>query len=338
MNTDILGSAGADAALQALAKSYGITPDQLDAVVGKVVPALSNRIERNTLSRGGLSDLVAEFARPDHIRALTDPNFATSPAAIDAGNQALDTIFGSKATSRNIAAQAAMSSGIGQAIIQKLLPIIASMVMAALAKNTQGGLGDILKKLPDIMGGGGGGMPQPSSPSRRRQPEPETDAEPNWPQPNPSEQGSQNPDLGGLGDILSKIPGFPGNQQTGAPMQVPGHTSHPPQPQQIPQPTGDTGFGGGGGFGGGSPLPIPGDRIPGVNAPNESPYGNLPDVIRRGGTSVDGRSVGDVVRGQVGSTLGFPSTGIIGWIIRLIVLRWGWGLVSGILRRVLTGR
>lgn len=333
MTTDILGSAGANAALQALAKSYGLTPDQLDAVVGTVVPALSNRIERNTLSRGGLSDLVAEFARPDHVKALTDPNFATSPAAIDVGNRALDNILGSKATSRNIAAQAAMSSGIGQAIIQKLLPIIASMVMAALAKNTQGGLGDILKKLPDIMGGGGGGMPQPSSPSRRRQPQPEPDAEPNWPQ-----QGSQNPDLGGLGDILSKIPGFPGSEQTGNPMPMPGRTSQIPQPQQIPQPTGDTGFGGGGGFGGGSPLPIPGDRIPGINAPNDSPFGNLPDVLRRGGQSVDGRPLGEVVRGQVGSTLGFPSTGIIGWIIRLIVLRWGWGLVSGLLRRLLTGR
>lgn len=335
MTTDILGSAGANATLQALAKSYGITPDQLDAVVETVIPALSNRIERNTFSRGGLSDLVTEFARPEHIKALTDPKFATSPAAIDVGNHALDNIFGSKSTSRNIAAQAAMSSGIGQAIIQKLLPIIASMVMAALAKNTQGGLGDILKKLPDILGGGdGGGMPQPSAPSRRRQPQPEPDGEPNWPQ-----QGSQNPDLGGLGDILSKIPGFPGNQQTGSPMPIPGRTAQAPHPQQFPQqPTGDTGFGGGGGFGGGAPLPIPGDRIPGVNAPNDSPFGNLPDVLRRGGPSVDGRPLGEVVRGQVGSTLGFPSTGIIGWIIRLIVLRWGWGLVSGIVRRLLTGR
>lgn len=333
MTTDILGSAGANAALQALAKSYGITPDQLDAVVAQVVPALSNRIERNTLSRGGLSDLVAEFARPEHIKALTDPNFATSPAAINTGNKALDTIFGSKATSRNIAAQAAMSSGIQQAIIQKLLPIIASMVMAALAKNTQGGLGDILKKLPDILGGGGAGMPQPSAPSRRRQPQPEADSEPNWPQ-----QGSKNPDLGGLGDILSKIPGFPGSEQTGSPMPIPGRTTQSTQPQHIPQPQGDTGFGGGGGFGGGSPLPIPGDRIPGVNAPNDNPFGNLPDVIRRGGQTADGRSLGEVVRGQVGSSLGFPSTGFLGWIVRLIVLRWGWGLVTGIIRRVLTGR
>lgn len=317
LTTDILGSAGANAALQALAKSYGITPEQLEAVVEQVVPALSNRIERNTLSRGGLSDLVAEFARPGHMKALSDPNFASSPAAIDVGNHALDTIFGNKATSRNIAAQAAVSSGLQQAIIQKLLPIIASMVMAALAKNTQGGLGDILKKLPDIMGGGGG-MPQSPAASRRRQAEPEP----------------QNPDLGGLGDILSKIPGFPGSQETGSPMPAPTRTSQAPQPQHVP--TGDTGFGGAGG--GGAPLPIPGDRIPGVNAPNDNPFGNLPDVLRRGGQSVDGRSLGDVVRDQVGSSLGFPKSGFLSWIIRLIIMRWGWGLVSGILRRLLTGR
>lgn len=339
MDTDFLKSAGANAALQALAKSYGIQPRQLDAIIATVLPAFTNRIERNTLSRGGLSDLVAEIGRPQHLQILANPSLVTSPAAEKVGIGALDNVFGDKAASRSIAAQAALSSGVQQAIIQKLLPILASLVMAALSK--QGGLGDIMKKLPDILGGNPGGAPQPS-PSRRRQTQPEAD-EPSWPQ-----QGSQSPDLGGLGDILSKIPGFPGSQpqaqpkpQAQSPWGTPGRSAQVPQPQ-VPQPSGDTGFGGAGGGFGGSPLPIPGDAIPGINAPGgtqaDNQYGNLPDIIRRGGQSVDGNDLGRVVREKIGTTLGFPSTGILGWIIRFIVLRWGWGLLRGILSRVLTGR
>ena len=94
-----------------------------------------------------------------------------------------------------------------------------------------------------------------------------------------------------------------------------------------------------GSFGGGSPLPIPGDVIPGINGPANNPYGNLPDVIRRGGgPAVDGGSLGDVIRNTIGSSLGFQSKGFLGWVIRLIVLRWGWGFVRSILGRVLTGR
>lgn len=333
METDFLKAAGANAALQALAKSYDITPAQLEAIIASVLPAFTNSIERNTLSRGGLSDLVAEIGRPQHALILKDPARAVSPEAQQAGIGALDNLFGNKAKSRSLAAQAASSSGVQQAIIQKLLPILASLVMAALSK--QGGLGDIMKRLPDILGGNPAGAPEPA-PSRRRQSRSEPE-EPAWPQ-----QGPQGSDLGGIGDILSKIPGMPGHQpQTQPKAQSPwggagGSTT------QLPQPSSETDFGGAGGGFGGSPLPIPGDRIPGINAPGGAPdnnqYGNLPDIIRRGGQSVDGNDLGRAVREKIGTTLGFPSTGIVGWIIRFIVLRWGWGLLRSILSRVLTGR
>jgi hypothetical protein len=64
----------------------------------------------------------------------------------------------------------------------------------------------------------------------------------------------------------------------------------------------------------------------------------LPEVIRQGGQSVDGTSLGQIVRNAIGSVLGFQSKGIMGWIIQLIVLRWGWGFVRRILGRMLTGR
>jgi hypothetical protein len=301
---DILNSSEGSAALASLAARNGLSREQTDAILETVVPALSQRIERNTLSRGGVADLVAELSHPEHARAFGDANFVTTPAAREAGIGALDTIFfGSKSQSRALAARAAASSGVGQDLIAKLLPILASIVMGALANKTQGGLGDIIKKLPDM---GGAGGPQPRT---RREQAPTND--------------------GGLGDILSKIPGMPGSTGSGQMGGAPTRGNSRPSP--FPQSNDSN-----------DPLPLPGDRIPGVNtpsrAPENSPYGDLPDIIRQGGQKVEGSALGTLVRSVLGSALGFQSKGIMGWIIRLIVMRWGWGFVQGILRRVLTGR
>jgi hypothetical protein len=106
------------------------------------------------------------------------------------------------------------------------------------------------------------------------------------------------------------------------------------------------------------PLPIPGER-PGLGRVG-SPYGDLPDIIRRGGTRVPGGeaprspagrgnggdvplpeggvSLDKIIRDVLGGTVGFQSKGVIGWIVRFILVRWGWNFIQSILRRLLTGR
>ena len=342
---DFLLSGEGSAALEALAKAHGISPDQVGAVLGQVAPALANRIERNTLSRGGIADILAEMANPAHAAVLGDPGHAASPAAIETGNGALDTIFGSKDASRSLAAQTAMSTGIGQVIIQKLLPVLASMVMAALAKQTGGGLGDVLKRMPGMpvpdprQYPRGGNDPRDQDQDRQQDEDQDArqdDGRPDNAPPVRSGRGGTNQSddggLGGLGDVLSKIPGMPG---------IPGVPQRS-SPMQRPAAPADSGP-----FGGGSPLPIPGDRIPGVNAPSigpsstpygNNPYGNLPDVIRNGGQTSDGSPLGPLVRDVLGGALGFQNKGIFSWIFRLLLLRWGWGFVSRLLSRMLLGR
>lgn len=322
--TDLLRSPQVTQALQSLGQAYGLQPAQLQSILDTLLKTFSNNIERATLSRGGTADVVAEITRPEHAAVLANP---THPAATGVGIGALDTILGSKAASRNVAAEAAMSTGIEQAIIQKLLPILASLIMAALSKGSSGGLGDILRKLPDVLGGGGGfpGRPSPSQTrGRSRQDDQDQDAQqdtgqdqepdpqpwPSGPQRAPAPQSSD----GGLGDILKKIPGFPGSQSSTpaqAPMRVPGHS--------------------GGGRSDESPLPIPGDHIPGINALN--PYGNLPDVIRQGSKTTGGSPVADEVRSVLGSILGFQNKGFLSWAVRLLVMRWGWGFLMRMLGR-----
>lgn len=104
----------------------------------------------------------------------------------------------------------------------------------------------------------------------------------------------------------------------------------PPMPD-APGPSGG-GSMGGGSAGGGLPLPMPGGG-------RDNPYGDLSDILRRGGAGADGSGgLGGTVRDAIGGLLGFGSRGIVGWIVRLLVVRFGWGLLKRLLGRLLTGR
>lgn len=92
--------------------------------------------------------------------------------------------------------------------------------------------------------------------------------------------------------------------------------------------------GGGAGSGmpqGGNPLPLP---MPGGG---NNPYGDLSDIIRRGG-GPDSGGLGSIVRNVLGGLLGFSGRGIMGWIVRLLLVRFGWGLLKRMLGKMLTGR
>jgi uncharacterized protein YidB (DUF937 family) len=128
----------------------------------------------------------------------------------------------------------------------------------------------------------------------------------------------------------------------------------------VAQQFGDTGgpsASPGGGVGNQQRLPIPGER-PRLER-GSNPYGDLSDVIRRGGTKLPrgqtpsaprspsgggielpqgGGSLETVIRDLLGSVLGFQNKSVIGWILRIIIVRWGWGFIQSILRRLLLGR
>jgi hypothetical protein len=164
-----------------------------------------------------------------------------------------------------VAQQLSATSGIGAAILKKLLPIVATLVLGQVAKKFGagsaqaapggGGLGDILK---DVLGGG----------SRRV---PESAPQPRQPMPAPSGQG------GSLEDMLNDILNGGGNGRVVV-KQIP--------PDQMGDILKDI-FGGRvpGGFpGGGQPRQIPNDGA--VTRGRKT----LDDVLgggTRGGTDAD---------------------------------------------------
>lgn len=97
-----------------------------------------------------------------------------------------------------------------------------------------------------------------------------------------------------------------------------------------------------------SPLPVPEDDVPGMGPHKDNPYGDLSDILRRGGFRIPGGGAGpqsapssgggdflsNIVRNVLGNVLGFQKGGIISWIIRFILLQWGAKFLKSVLGRL----
>ena len=154
---DVMRQAQGGNAIANLARTYGAQPAQVEAVMERIVPLLAQRIERNTLSRGGLADTVEIIGHRGYQAVLDTPAAFANPDVRMAGNDLLEQILGGKDASRKLAAQAAFGSGISESIIKMMLPYIVQMVLGGLGRQLSGGLGDILSKIPNLGGGAGGG-------------------------------------------------------------------------------------------------------------------------------------------------------------------------------------
>lgn len=274
---DILRTADGGGAANSLSKTFGITPAQAEAVLDSVVPQLSERIERNTLSRGGVADIVAAIGEAAQHDYLSNPKALGSGAVKHDGIGFLDQILWTKDKSRGVAHVAARASGVSEELIKQMLPAIAAMMMGGLAKGAAGGLGDILSKIPGLPG-----------------------------------DAPEAPRGGGYG-------GGWGNDTGRMPAPSSGTTS------------------------GQSPLPMPGDDRWG-GRPTHNPYDDLSDAIRRGGQQIPGGggsggggTLSNIIRAILGAVLGFQSRGLLSWIIRYVVVRYGANILRSLFS-ILFGR
>lgn len=191
---DILHSAQGGQAMHNLARQFGIPPAQAEAVVASIIPEVSRKLEAATLNRGGLSDLIAALGAAQPDRVLDSPGALSDPSTRQLGIGFLDQILGTKDQSRAVAGRAARATGVPESLIKAMLPYVVTMVMGALAKQTSGRLGDVLARLPGMVGGAkAGGMPAAAAGSSPL----------SLPDGPPSSWGGDNP-YGGLADAVRK--------------------------------------------------------------------------------------------------------------------------------------
>ncbi len=125
--------------IEQLAASAGIGRSEAATGLEALLPAVTAGLARNSRDANGLEGLAKALGSGGHDRYIDRPEQLADPRTRLDGNAILGHIFGSKDVSRNVAGHAAKTSGLDSSILKQLLPVVASIAMGALAKQTRGG-------------------------------------------------------------------------------------------------------------------------------------------------------------------------------------------------------
>ncbi len=136
---DILSQAQGGNAIGNIAKQVGISPDQAGSVLKELMPQFGNAIKEKTKTKDGLEGMFDMFSQKGSTDVVDDESKMADPSFQEQGKSILGDLFGSKDTSRKVAADVASKTGVSDGIIKKMLPYIAPMIMAGMAKKTMGG-------------------------------------------------------------------------------------------------------------------------------------------------------------------------------------------------------
>jgi hypothetical protein len=258
---DILSEAEDGEAMAMLGREFGLTPQQTQAAVMALLPAISTGLKQATATPEGLGALFGVMGQQRDLHAMYGaPDIAFAPQGRAAGNDVLSVIFGSPDVSRAVVDQAQQFSGVAGSILKKMLPVIAGIIISGLmggrgqgapkgsatAPSSGNVLGDILGQ---IFGRGlPGGAPPQQAPA------------PQFPAPSPGGQPTPIPIDPSQGDVLGQILRelekglregrlkpviidggqitLPGGQGGQFPFPMPGgQPEQAPMPRQAPAPT-----------------------------------------------------------------------------------------------------
>ena len=154
--TEIMNAAQSGQAFQNLASQYGVTPQQAEAAVQSFLPGLSMGLQNKAGTPDGFASLLELMTGQAHLKAFTGQSAPAEPETVEAGKDALGTIFGSNAAQQAISQHAATMSGISNSIMNAMMPAITSMIVGGLFKGAaNSGLGGMLGQM----------MPQMSQPA-----------------------------------------------------------------------------------------------------------------------------------------------------------------------------
>lgn len=254
---EMMQSAQNGQAMQNLARQYGLSMQQTQAALDALLPAFSMGLQRQTQNPYAFGNLAQMMTATPFGQMYDSDGDGIPDRAMPLGQDVMSQIFGSKEVANAVAAQAAATSGVGQAVLKQMLPVIASMLMGGLFKTVNNqGLGGILGQFAEMMRGQMPGMQPAPAPQANNPGNP-------WEQILGGMFGGQKPPAGqaqGGGPFGSGMPGMPadmgnifgqilGGMFGGVPPQAgpkPAPRQRQPEPEPEPEepaPSGETGPG-----------------------------------------------------------------------------------------------
>ena len=170
---DMIANAENGNGVEALSRQFGLSQRQTQTALQALMPAFSQGLKRNASDPYGMADFMSAMASGQHAKYFDDAARANSPEGVAEGNGILGHLFGSKDLRRAVTGQAAQMTGIGQNVLNQMLPVVAAMIMGGLFKQSTGQIpgtgsgGGLLGQIMEQMMRGGMGSTanaQPSAP------------------------------------------------------------------------------------------------------------------------------------------------------------------------------
>ena len=134
---DMIMSAQGGNTAQQVGAQLGVNQQQSQSAIAALLPAISSALKQNTANPQGLAGLLGALQGGNHDQYLEKPETLGQAESITDGNAILGHLFGSKDVSRAVAGRASEQTGIGADVLKKLLPLVATMAMGSLSKQTR---------------------------------------------------------------------------------------------------------------------------------------------------------------------------------------------------------
>lgn len=143
-----------------LARAFHLASPKVEVAVGVMLDELMPPVERSLKSRRTLAGLVELLGQSGHEKVLDSPMQLGATHTQMLGNEVLGVIAG-RGESQRMALHAATDAGVSEMITEYLLPVIASMLVGALAKLSRADLdaiagSDSQATAPEGLSGDGG--------------------------------------------------------------------------------------------------------------------------------------------------------------------------------------
>jgi len=151
---DMIMAAQGGKVAQSAGSQLGLNGKQSQQAIAALLPAISSALKMNTKNPQGLQSLLGALQGGQHEQYLDNADVYGQPDIRDQGNAILGKLFGSKEVSRAVAGRAAEQTGIGADILKKMLPMVATMAMGSLSKQTR--QPSMAQQLAGLALGGGG--------------------------------------------------------------------------------------------------------------------------------------------------------------------------------------
>jgi hypothetical protein len=133
-------------AVQQLSQRFGLDERQTASALEQLVPALMGGVQRNTTA-DGIGSLLGMLGGDQASQFLDNSEAIQAPETTQTGNDILAQLLGSKEVSRSVASEASANTGIGADILKQMLPVVATMVMGGLSKQSSSPAGGLLGML-----------------------------------------------------------------------------------------------------------------------------------------------------------------------------------------------